>query len=41
MISYDEETRQREETIAQLKVDLEIVRKKHEELMIEYGSLNI
>jgi hypothetical protein len=41
MISYDEETKQREEQIAQQKIDLANTQRKLEELNLEYGSLNI
>ncbi len=41
MISYDEETKLREETIAQFKIDLAATQKKLEELNLEFGSLNI
>jgi len=41
MINYDEETKQKEETISQLKTDLANTQQKLEELGLDHGSLSI
>ena len=41
MISYDEETKLREETISQLRKDLDITKRKLEDIHIEFGTLTI